>query len=283
MAFCAVLLGSLTRITGVGMSCPQWPACTLDPGTLWEWLHRAVVFAETFFVASLVLAAWPQRRRLPFVSPMLAIIGALFLVQVLLGAATVRLSNSPISVVLHWGTAMAFLAALVALAIFARTAESGPSPSHRHPSSRLLIAILGATSIVAFITMCIGAYVSSSGAGLACVTIPGCAGNVVVYGSGQYVQMLHRFLAGACLLSGAAAFAFAWRNGSPRVRLATSVGLGLLFSQVVLGLLNVALRLPLVLREGHAANAALAFLVFVMATTLAALDTIEFRKPVLAQ
>ncbi|MBC5816329.1 MAG: COX15/CtaA family protein, partial [Candidatus Eremiobacteraeota bacterium] len=143
----------------------------------------------------------------------------------------------------------------------------------------LLVGILSGTALIAFATMCIGAYVSSSGAGLACVSIPGCAGNVVVYNSGQYVQMLHRFVAGACLLSGAAAFAFAWRMGSSRVRILTSLGLALLFAQIILGLLNVALRLPVILREAHAANAALTFLIFVIATTFAALDGLEYRVP----
>jgi heme A synthase len=50
-----------------------------------------------------------------------------------------------------------------------------------------------------------------------------------------------------------------------------------------LGLLNVVLRLPVVLREAHAANAALTFLIFVVAATFAALDTVALRKPVYAR
>jgi heme A synthase len=42
--------------------------------------------------------------------------------------------------------------------------------------------------------------------------------------------------------------------------------------QVLLGLLNVALRLPTDLREAHAVNAALTFLAFVVATLFAVLD-----------
>ena len=42
--------------------------------------------------------------------------------------------------------------------------------------------------------------------------------------------------------------------------------------QIVLGLLNVALRLPMDLREAHAFNAALVFLAFVVATLFAVLD-----------
>ena len=93
--------------------------------------------------------------------------------------------------------------------------------------------------------MCIGAYVSSSGAGLACLSIPGCAGNVVVYSDGQIVQLLHRISAGATLVAAAGALALAWAHpATVRVRTAVSAGVALVGVQVLLGLLNVALRLP---------------------------------------
>ncbi len=285
VAYGVAVLGSWVRINGAGMTCPDWPLChgafipSLANGTIWEWSHRLLVLVETPLVIAVVMAAWPLRNRLPLIAPTIGVIGGLFAVQILLGAATVHLSNSPVSVVLHWGTAMAFLAALLAMAIFVRTAAAGAADWNASGGGTLLVGILSGTALIAFATMCIGAYVSSSGAGLACLSIPGCAGNVVVYSSGQYAQMLHRFVAGACLLSGTASFAFVWRMGSPRVRAVTTLGLALLFAQVLLGLLNVALRLPVILREAHAANAALTFLIFVIATTFAALDGLEYRVP----
>jgi heme A synthase len=141
-----------------------------------------------------------------------------------------------------------------------------------------LTGILGGTALIAFVTMCVGAYVSSSGAGLACIDIPGCAGNVVVYTPGQAVQMLHRFIAAACLLTAVISFALVWAmRASSRVRAAATIGLLLVFVQVLLGLLNVALRLPIDLREAHAANAALVFLSFVSATAFASLESIRVR------
>lgn len=242
---------------------------SLADGTVWEWTHRLFAFCVAPLVVAVMIAAWRVRERSPFVSPMLGVIGALFIIQVLLGAATVHLGNSPMSVVLHWGTAMAFIAALVAIMLVA----SEPSSSPGVANDARLAGLFAGTALVAFVTMCVGAYVSSSGAGLACLSIPGCAGNVVVYSQGQFVQMLHRGIAGATLLLAVVSFALAWlRTATTRVRAAASVGLALVFVQVLLGLLNVALRLPMDLREAHAFNAALVFLSFVTASLFAALD-----------
>ncbi len=280
VALGTVMLGSWTRINGAGMTCPDWPLChgmlvpSLANGTVWEWTHRLFAFCVAPLVIAVMIAAWRVRDRSPFVSPALGAIGALFVVQCLLGAATVHLSNSPMSVVLHWGTAMAFIASLVAMMLFAD--ESAASRSQAADVS--LLGVLSGTALVAFVTMCIGAYVSSSGAGLACLSIPNCAGNVVVYNEGQYVQMLHRIVAGGTFLCAVVSFALAWlRPVSVRVRIAVSAGLLLVFVQVLLGLLNVALRLPMDLREAHAFNAALVFLSFVVAALLCAMDAYATR------
>lgn len=280
IALGTVMLGSWTRINGAGETCPDWPLChgrilpSMAGGTVWEWAHRLLAFLVAPLVVWLIVSAWRKRDRSPFIAPTVATIAALFLAQVLLGAATVRLANSPESVVLHWGTAMAFVAALSAMAIFAAAAQREESLADgRRSGAREINAVLAVTSAVAFLTMCVGAYVSSSGAGLACLSIPGCAGNVVVYTHGQYVQMLHRFAAGITLICAAASLAVAWaRPTSARVRVAVTVGVALVCLQVLLGLLNVALRLPTDLREAHAVNAALTFLAFVVATLFAALD-----------
>ena len=75
------------------------------------------------------------------------------------------------------------------------------------------------------------------------------------------------------LIFAAGTLALAWAYGaSSRVRAAVVIGIALVAVQVLLGLLNVALRLPTDLREAHAVNAALLFLAFFVATAFATLD-----------
>jgi heme A synthase len=278
VALMTVVLGSWTRINGAGLTCPDWPLCrgrlvpSMIDGTLWEWTHRLLAFAVAPLVVALIVAAWRKREK-PFIGPTLAVIVALFFTQVFLGAETVRLANTPISVVLHWATAMALIGALSAMAVFAAASDAAKERPAR--SFTAGIVAIGATAFVAFATMCVGAYVSSSGAGLACLSIPDCAGNVVVYTPGQLVQMLHRIAAAATLVCAAGALALVWAHASSlRVRATVSLGVALVAVQVLLGLLNVALRLPTDLREAHAVNAALVFLTFFVATIFATLDAV---------
>src|SRR5260370_1068696 len=130
VALATVMLGSWTRINGAGLTCPDWPLChgrfipSMSDGTIWEWTHRLLASCVAPLVIALIVVAWRKRDRSPFIAPTVGLIGVLFLAQVLLGAATVQLGNTPISVVLHWGTAMAFIAALCAMAIFAAASQN---------------------------------------------------------------------------------------------------------------------------------------------------------------
>lgn len=280
VALMTLVLGSWTRINGAGLTCPDWPLCrgrlipSLTDGTLWEWAHRLLAFGVAPLLVALIVVAWTQRRRSPLVSPLLGFIIALFFLQVFLGAETVRLANRPVSVVAHWATAMALIAALSAMVAVAGKGEPGAAPrDHAMEGLNVPAVILAITAALTFVTMCIGAYVSSSGAGLACLSIPGCAGNVVVYTSGQFVQMVHRAAAAVTLIAAATAVAVSFAYPcARRVRLAAGLGIALVSVQIVLGLLNVTLHLPTQLREAHAFNAALVFLAFFLAALFAALD-----------
>jgi heme A synthase len=273
LAFVIAILGSWVRINGAGLTCPDWPLChgrlipALEGGVVLEWLHRLVALLEGIVLAATIVTGWRVRRSIAGIRLALLALAGIFVVQVLLGGATVQLSNSPVSVTLHWAMGMALLATLALLALLAVVA---PAPGARLASDGPAPALALAAGF-AFVTMCLGAFVSSSHAGLVCSSVPLCNGTLFGNDAAQLAQMLHR-LAAAVFAAVAVFAAYAARASSLRVRAFAYGGIALVGVQVLLGSLNVVWQLPLGLREAHAANAAATFVAFVVAAGLAALE-----------
>ena len=271
LAVVLAVLGSWVRINGAGLTCPDWPLChgslvpALEGGVVLEWSHRLVALLEGLVLLGAVAAGWRVRRSIAGVGPVLLVLGAIFALQVVLGGATVELGNSPPSVVFHWATAMLLLAALTTLAVLAIAA---PAPGRARAGADTAAMALGAAAFFAFIAMCLGAYVSSSQAGLACPGFPACDATLLGTTASQAMQMFHRLAAGAFALAALIAAGAALRSRSRAVRSFACAGLALTAVQISLGALNVLWSLPIVLREAHAANATLTFLAFVIAAAL---------------
>jgi heme A synthase len=272
---CALaMLGSWTRINGAGMACPDWPLChgsvipVLRGGVVLEWLHRLLAFVETFVVVSLVATGLRLRSVIPALSGILVALAAVFVLQVLVGGVTIFLANSPLSVMIHWGTGTLLIAVLTWLAVvaFAYDPHEAPPAFAWRAGTMPLVVATG----WAFATMCAGAYVSSSGAGLACLSFPGCGPAFLGQTIPQALQMTHRFLAAALVVFGGVA-AILLPRSRVRATVALRVALVLMTVQIALGGLNVLLLLPTGLREAHAANAIATFVGFVVATGFASL------------
>src|SRR5881398_218128 len=241
-----IILGAIVRITGSGLGCGEhWPLCNgrllppLDLPTVIEYGHRLVALAVSMLVAALAAYAWWLRRETgigkretcPGRGAYVAL--GLLIVQILLGAVTVKLSLPPWTVVLHLGTAMLLLATLLVAAL-------GPRPA---PPSRagLRAAALG------FLTVLLGALTANTGASSACFGFPLCNGQLVPDGTYlQYIHWTHRLLAYAL-------FGYTlWWASRTRRRAAWSV-LGLVILQIAVAAAMVLLALPAPLQALHVA------------------------------
>jgi len=273
LAYALAALGSWTRINAAGMTCPDWPACrgavvpVLEGGVVLEWMHRALALVVTLVVLAVVIVGVRVRKRIPGVVPLLIVLGAAMVIQVLLGGVTIFAANSPPSVTLHWGTAMLLLAALTSLVVMSFTNGDGAATLEPRPGTWPLLVVCA----WALAAMCAGAYVSSSGAGFACTALPGCGPTFLGQTGPQMLHMLHRILAAGLVVLALAAAAIV-PGSARRATLALRAGLGLLALQIVLGILNVALAMPPLLREAHAVNAVATFLAFVVGAVLASLE-----------
>src|SRR4051812_10562002 len=124
LALGLIVLGGVVRITGSGMGCgDHWPRCNgewfppLDLPTMIEIGHRwaaALVSAVVLAVAAVGLI---RHRSEPYLRNPAVLALGLLIVQVLLGAVTVKLRLPPWVVIIHLANAMVLLAVLLVTAL----------------------------------------------------------------------------------------------------------------------------------------------------------------------
>jgi protoheme IX farnesyltransferase len=179
LAFGLIVLGGVVRITGSGMGCgDHWPLCDgewfppLDLPTLIEIGHRWAAALVSIVVVSMAAVAWLRHREDRRLRNPATLATILLVVQVLLGAVTVKLALPPWVVITHLANAMALLAVLLVTAMRAGEAISSPAaawPQHRHP-------LVWLTAGTGFVVILFGAQVANFGAGLLCLGLPLCNG-----------------------------------------------------------------------------------------------------------
>ena len=258
VTYALVVLGGVVRVSGSGLGCPDWPLChghllpPLNLHAIVEYSHRttaSLTSALVLLTAAVAWLAWRKRRDL--VIPATVALG-LLIVQVILGAITVRLELPPMIVLAHLATAMALLGAVCVTAVAALT----PAPAgaiDRVARRRMLLAASGT-----YLLLISGSLVVGSGASGACSAWPLCGGGFSLTFDGlPAIQLLHRVIAGVIglliILSLASVLARHRRHAA--VRATVALTLATLAFQVVVGAAVVTLRLPAALRGLHLALA----------------------------
>jgi heme o synthase len=124
--FVLMLVGSYVKSIQARYACPDWPLCwgrVLPPfpthtytteQIMAEWLHRDLAAIVGVLMLMLAVSLWRHHRQDPAVFRTGMLAGGLLLVQIILGALTVKRSEAIVSV-MHMGTAVLFLAALIVL------------------------------------------------------------------------------------------------------------------------------------------------------------------------
>lgn len=242
-----IVLGGIVRITGSGLGCGNhWPICNGrlfppldDIKTLIEWNHRLLAAVVSVLVAGLAAYTWRLRGgageggKGKGPSPLGYYSLTLLVIQVLLGAITVKLDLPPWTIILHLGTAMALFATLLIIA--------------RGPVARPPAPMAIAVPALGFLTVLAGALVANLGAASACLGFPLCNGQAIPAGNYlQAVHWTHRLLAYA-LTAGVA-----WWAVRARTR-ATVGALVLVAVQIGVGATMVLSGLPPAWQAAHVA------------------------------
>ncbi len=266
-AYAIIVLGFVVRITESGMGCgDDWPLCNgrLIPSfdsaqTVIEFVHRLAVLGLA--ALTLVIGWYAYRLR---GSPggsgpggtlrptAWAVI--LLVVQSLLGAVTVKLELPPHTVVLHLGTGLALLAALVVLGLRAGVHGGVTQPPPGGTPGRG--GIIGAAVLTAAVIL-MGGMVATTGAAPACQGFPLCSGQLWPTATETglpHIHWTHRLLAYALFfhLIGMG-LGLRRKNAAPRVQEAAWIVVALGVGQVIVGAIMVLSLLQPVWRAVHAA------------------------------
>ncbi len=259
LAIGLITLGGIVRITGSGMGCgDHWPRCDgqwfppLDLKTAIEIGHRWVAALLSALIIAVGVQAWRRHRTEPRLRNPATLAVALLVVQVLLGAVTVKLELPPSVVIIHLANAMLLLAALLVTALRAGTAEPVLPSGERHSDHRFAVFTAG----YAFVLILVGAHVANLNAGWVCRGFPLCTG----FGLGPpptalgAIHWTHRILAYLFLpLVALLSIRVSRRHDEDAapLRSVTNAVLGLTVLQVIVAATMVLMNLPSALRAGH--------------------------------
>jgi cytochrome c oxidase assembly protein subunit 15 len=265
------------RLTAAGLGCADWPACygqdaarSAAPVPVARLLHRLSASAAGAAVLAIALIAFVNRRRLARELGVAAVLLALTLGLALLGQATPTAQSPAISAAnLLGGMLMAALLWWLALGSWRRAGTTAP---------RWLPWLSGLALGALGVQLALGAMTSTTYSALACTTLPDCAGqwwpqnwSAAEFdpmrplsdraGPSAAIHLAHRYAAvavAALVLALAAALWRHWRGFAFAVA-------GLLGLQVALGVLAVALQLPLGIVLAHNLAAVMLLLALVAA------------------
>jgi heme A synthase len=276
--FGLMVIGSIVRSTGSGLSCPDWPLCggrlvpPFEPHVLIEWLHRLVALLVSVMLAATAAAVLARHETRSRLGGLVALALALLGTQVVLGALTVWKLLSPAVVGSHLGVALFLFSTLLTLTVTARAAAAG-TPRVASPLARSGggpgAPAMGALTLAAFVQCLLGGMVSATGAGAACRDWPFCDGVLFPALQGLAgIQMLHRYGAYALLMLALLTALRARRSADARVHRGALAALGLVLLEAFLGIGNLVMGTPPWLTALHLATA-VALLAATLVTTLA--------------
>jgi len=301
LTFDLVLFGAFTRLTDSGLGCPDWPGCygaaspvgarddiaaaqaamPTGPVTFskaWiEMIHRYLATAVGVLILVLAAVSWVERRRLSIWVgwPMITLVWVCL--QGAFGALTVTMKLFPAIVTLHLLGGLGLLALLRWQAVGYAQAPTGQAPPTVAPAG--LGTAVWLVSLLVWLQVALGGWVSTNYAVLACTEFPTCQGSwwppmdfregftiwrelgqgrggaSLPFAALTAIHVVHRLAAFVVIAAALALAWWLWRAGPVWRGSAQALALLVLW-QFLTGLSNVVLDWPLLAAVGHTGGAA---------------------------
>jgi len=272
LVFVLIVWGGIVRLSGSGLSIPEWPLAEggrfiPPPQTrvMIEFTHRVLAMAVGLATLALAVAVYTKRRYRAALGKTMAIALVVLAIQIVMGGRVVLEELGVERVVAHLLLAFLFFAIMLRMTLRAQDvareeAGTAAAVNGAPPDARRIKGLRAMSHSVAglvFLQSGLGAWVSSSGASLACPDFPTCHGTLFPRMEGLVgIHYAHRL--GAYLIF-LAVLALSIRSLSvplpPRARWPLRLSGVLVSLQVLLGIANVMMAVPLPISAGHLATA----------------------------
>jgi len=273
LVFVLIVWGGIVRLSGSGLSIPEWPLAEggrfiPPPQTrvMIEFTHRVLAMAVALATLALAVAVYTKRRYRAALGKTMAIALVVLAIQIVMGGRVVLEELGVERVVAHLLLAFLFFAIMLRMTLRAQDvareeagtpAAANGAPPVQDRRIKGLRAMSHSVAGLVFLQSGLGAWVSSSGASLACPDFPTCHGTLFPRMEGLVgIHYAHRL--GAYLIF-LAVLALSIRSLSvplpPRARWPLRLSGVLVSLQVLLGIANVMMAVPLPISAGHLATA----------------------------
>ncbi|MCC6649954.1 MAG: COX15/CtaA family protein [Candidatus Eisenbacteria bacterium] len=270
LMFVLIVVGSIVRTTGSGLSCPDWPLChgqlipPMQFNIFMEWFHRLIALFVGILLAVTVAVVVRHRETRARYGGLTALGVALYFSQALLGALTVWKLLDPSVVSGHLAVGLLLFGTFVTLAALAH-GEGSPSPAQSRPAG--VAQLFALATVLVWFQSVLGGMVSTHHASLACPDWPTCNGQWFPRLEGLVgLQVLHRYGAYLLTLVLVTAAVAAERVPDPTVRYLGRLAGRLVLLQIAIGVGNVLLGVPVWVSALHLGNATAIMAVMLVAT-----------------
>ena len=270
-----IMLGSIVRVSGFGLGCPDWPLChgqAIPPflASAWvEFSHRLLGGFVVIQIGVLVYLAWKHYREDRWIFRPALAIATVITVQIALGGIHVIYELPRWTGWMHTGVAM-LVAGLLAfwVALSQPTIESmGERVALKIKETRLHQWLLIMTA-ASYLLILSGSLVTRTGASLVCPSFPDCGLETIPKNLRTIVaiQMVHRLFA---ITVGTAVVITVWQlwrasDHDWSVRTLAAIMTLLIALQFALGLVNIWYAIPTWSRVLHLGTASMIWVLAVL-------------------
>jgi cytochrome c oxidase assembly protein subunit 15 len=262
LMFALIVVGSIVRTTGSGLSCPDWPLChgrLIPPfqfNILMEWLHRLLALLVGLLLFATTGVTLARRETRAKLGGLAALSVALYFSQALLGALTVWKLLDPSVVSGHLAVGLLLFCALVTMAVTAGVEAAPGALAEGAPRAAAHLPLFAAAAVLTWFQAVLGGMVSTNHASLACPDWPACNGEWFPALTGLVgLQMAHRWAGYLLVVVMIVVSLRAGRAGDRTVRYIGHLLPRLVLLQVAIGVANVLMGIPVWVSAIHLGNA----------------------------